>query len=171
MICQKCRKEIEDDKLKKYIEFLKNELSIGMSVPLSILFGSTPLPAAPNTHAIHLEDNEEEVATEDPPANNFRLVNGFTCNMTEIKQHPMDRHYPHICFKCKHDLIWRELVTRNIHWEFKRYLITFKNDIKIVSLKNWIDNIKQYRHLKQLWRSSVVQFYCCDCYDEMMEEL
>ncbi len=65
---------------------------------------------------------------------------------TSTKKHGLDIKYPHVCFKCKKDLYWVELFYANARSSFR----------------GW--DFKTYKKLKRLWRSKVVEFYCCKCY-------
>lgn len=60
------------------------------------------------------------------------------------KPHILDNKYPHVCFECKRELKWVELYTANCE------------DIRF--------NMYAYRKLKKLWKSQVVEFYCCNCF-------
>ena len=60
------------------------------------------------------------------------------------KRHILDIKYPHVCFKCKKTLYWSELYGRNRLYEL---------------------DYKSYKKLKLLWRSQIIEFYCCTCYE------
>lgn len=70
-----------------------------------------------------------------------------------VKPHPLDVKYPHVCFKCKKPLEWTELLNVNRTIEFDQYgnIVTFDMTI--------------YKRLKKLWRSQVIEFYCCECFN------
>ncbi|KKM14449.1 hypothetical protein LCGC14_1705990 [marine sediment metagenome] len=63
----------------------------------------------------------------------------FNYNMP--KPDKMDVKYPHVCYGCHNKLKFSHLCSRN--------------------LKSDHSNEK---HLKKLWKSAVVEFYCCECY-------
>lgn len=93
-----------------------------------------------------------------PPEEYANLLNeftiaqdhGFVLPLRRIKTHPMDKKYPHTCFKCGKSLRWTELLSSNGLYKH--------GGIR--------DNIyEQYKHFKKLWRSKVIQFYCCLCYN------
>ncbi len=63
---------------------------------------------------------------------------------THKTKHILDIKYPHVCFKCKKSLCWKELYAANCDG------IVF--------------NMPVYKRLKKLWRSKVIEFYCCECY-------
>ncbi len=61
----------------------------------------------------------------------------------------LDTKYPHVCFSCKKELKFKELWNRNVSMGVKR--------------------------LKKLWKSQVIEFYCCECFkkaevDKLVEE-
>ena len=65
-----------------------------------------------------------------------------------FKPHILDKKYPHVCFKCKKSLKFGELFMANR----KDHYFNHRFDIPL------------YRKLKKLWRSQVIEFYCCECY-------
>ena len=70
------------------------------------------------------------------------------------EKHILDIKYPHVCFKCKKPLFWSELYDANT---------------KPISINEIFDgDYKIYKKLKNLWRSQVIEFYCCHCYDSMV---
>ncbi len=75
-------------------------------------------------------------------------------------KHILDIHYPHKCHKCKTPLYWVELYHANVNH------IVY-NRARDMSLQ-W--DFKKYKELKELWRSKVVQFYCCECYRRFGEK-
>lgn len=56
----------------------------------------------------------------------------------------LDKKYPHQCYGCKKELEFRELILNN-------------NEINI-------------DHLKKLWMSKCVKFYCCKCLNEEIKK-
>ncbi len=67
-----------------------------------------------------------------------------------IKPHPLDKKYPHVCFECKKPLKFEELFQANTKDEYYKFGGCF--------------NMPLYRRLKKLWRSQIIEFYCCNCY-------
>ena len=84
------------------------------------------------------------------------------CDVVSSPLHPLDTKYPHECYYCGRELYFKELLDRNAK-------ITQKGIRGIRGLKVSYDYAK-YKHLKKLWRSKVVQFYCCRCYDERVKQ-
>ena len=78
---------------------------------------------------------------------------------SEVKQHPMDVKYPHVCFECHRKLFWEELLETNI-------LENLRN-VREMRYKNYIKYQEKYKQLKKLWRSPYVQLYCCRCYADL----
>ncbi len=60
------------------------------------------------------------------------------------KKHILDRKYPHVCFECQTPLKFQELLDAN-------------------SCTAFLD-VDMYKRMKKLWRSRVIEFYCCLCY-------
>lgn len=74
----------------------------------------------------------------------------------ESWEHPLDIKYPHKCYNCGDLILWKELLIENG---------VFRGSYKyIYTGKGYLDLFKKYKHLKKLWKSKVIQFYCCDCY-------
>ncbi len=64
------------------------------------------------------------------------------------KKHILDINYPHSCFICKEALYWEELFSVNME------------------IQEWSrGNYKTYKQIKKLWRSQVIEFYCCNCFN------
>ena len=71
------------------------------------------------------------------------------------KPHPLDRRYPHVCFECKKPLKFEELFRANIYLYNPKHIRRFDT----------IDfDMPLYRRLKKLWRSQVIEFFCCNCF-------
>ncbi|KKN56965.1 hypothetical protein LCGC14_0566870 [marine sediment metagenome] len=66
----------------------------------------------------------------------------------------LDIKYPHVCFKCKTNLTFKELFDANR-----------KNGLECINYFRDFD-MPLYRKLKRLWKSEYVQFYCCECLPE-----
>ncbi len=68
----------------------------------------------------------------------------------------LDTKYPHECFNsnCHRPLIFRELFAAN-------------NGIYDLNVGYKAFNMPLYRKLKRLWKSQIVEFYCCNCFDEV----
>ena len=77
--------------------------------------------------------------------------------VTEIKKekHELDKKYPHVCFGCKSELSWEELLDRNIS--------LWRKEVPIGNTKLKTINIDT-RYLEKLWKSCIVEFYCCGCF-------
>lgn len=73
-------------------------------------------------------------------------------------KHILDLHYPHKCHRCKKPLYWEELYDANAG---RVIMICDRDHFARIGPK-W--DFKTYKRLKKLWRSKVIQFYCCDCY-------
>ncbi len=71
---------------------------------------------------------------------NTRQAYGYYSTHLDIK-------YPHVCFKCKKKLKFKELFNAN-----RKNCYSF--------------DMPLYRKLKKLWRSQVVEFYCCECFSD-----
>lgn len=82
-------------------------------------------------------------------------INDVILGMATKKKHILDIHYPHKCHRCKKPLYWEELYHANA------FTFIYRDYQPGTGLK-W--DFKAYKRLKKLWRSKVVQFYCCDCY-------
>lgn len=67
-----------------------------------------------------------------------------TSNYFQFKaeKHPMDEKYPHICFKCKKELEYLHAKIKALNKDFTE------------------------EQFKKLWKSNVIEFYCCTCYNE-----
>lgn len=78
-------------------------------------------------------------------------------------KHILDIHYPHKCHKCKTPLYWVELYNANATQTFTRY------NLEYIGRKH-IWDFETYKRLKKLWRSEVIQFFCCDCYRRFGEK-
>lgn len=87
-----------------------------------------------------------------------------TVNMDAIinpPQHPMDRNYPHICFNpnCKKPLKWKEYV-------HSQGIFSNCPNLSIRGRKRYVVKIfERYKYYKKLWRSKLVKFLCCSCYN------
>ncbi len=75
----------------------------------------------------------------------------------------LDIKYPHVCFKCKDKLTFKELfdANRNIYGD---------NSYPPLSDQTINFDMPNYRKLKKLWRSQVVEFYCCECFTDRKVE-
>ncbi len=72
----------------------------------------------------------------------------------------LDIKYPHVCFKYKEKLTFKELFNANRRKENYKKDFTFPNgDLRYLDF-----DMPLYRKLKALWRSQVVEFYCCKCF-------
>ncbi len=75
---------------------------------------------------------------------------------------PMDKNYPHECASPDHkghpQIWWKELVDQNWH-----ICEGIDNNYKYTGIEGYIQ-------LKKLWRSKVIQFYCCRCYNIEMRK-
>jgi len=78
----------------------------------------------------------------------------------EIRKDPLDVKYPHMCFNpnCKRKLNFKEL------WEANAKEIFVNNKVHH-GRRKW--DFECYLRMKKLWRSQVIQFYCCDCFRGM----
>lgn len=74
------------------------------------------------------------------------------------KPHILDTKYPHVCFKCKRELKFRELYDANNVNEMIFYTPYMKELLGY--------NVPLYRKLKKWWKSRVIEFYCCQCFRE-----
>lgn len=134
------------------------------------------LPRAPNQqsdafeammHAMTEEfRNARGRAVVLPAGGNIEWISPFI----KVRQHRLDVKYPHRCFKCKKPLLWLELYDANVdHVVVRRVIYSFDSHLPVrtyhcLGLK-W--NFKAYKRLKKLWRSQVVEFYCCFCFKKM----
>lgn len=65
------------------------------------------------------------------------------------EKHYLDVRYPHICFKCKTPVIFRELFNANRrNYEYGKLQF----------------DMPLYRRLKKMWKSRFVEFFCCTCH-------
>ena len=67
------------------------------------------------------------------------------------EKHLLDINYPHVCFRCKKPIYWRELFLANRERTKGGRMLEF--------------NMPLYRKLKKLWKSQIVEFYCCECFN------
>ncbi|KKM15856.1 hypothetical protein LCGC14_1691830 [marine sediment metagenome] len=84
----------------------------------------------------------------------------FSSSEEIIKPHPLDVKYPHICFNCKRGLKFEELFHANKR-EINQGLIAGHHYSDLLKF-----DMPLYRSLKKLWRSQVVEFYCCKCFTD-----
>lgn len=59
-------------------------------------------------------------------------------------KHILDENHPRVCFNCEKELKFIELKLINSDYE--------------------------YKHLEKLWKSDNIRFYCCECYDYIINK-
>lgn len=94
-----------------------------------------------------------------------------------IPKSKIDEKYPHTCHRCKKELRFKELT--NAHSNVDLEIEFFDNVLKRYGLHGDMiegSKLEKYfiskgrseykKYMKQLWKSSVVEFYCCSCYEK-----
>ncbi len=119
---------------------------------------SSDLPRPPGTIYFGHENYHRNTTTENDVLDS--ILHPIPYSITEvrnkIKPHPLDRRYPHFCFECKKPLKFEELFDANI---------TYYNSPNAIWRRSKLNfDMPLYRKLKKLWRSQVIEFYCCNCY-------
>lgn len=75
----------------------------------------------------------------------YNINIGYQPIWNRKKEHILDINYPHVCHRCGKRLFWMELYRAN-------------------SIFTPVGDFKTYKRLKKLWKSKIVEFYCCFCY-------
>ncbi len=86
-----------------------------------------------------------------------------------LNPHILDKKYPHSCYNpdCKKSLYFEELYNTNMRIVKDTDTIGYGNFVRYMDF-----DMPLYRRLKKLWRSPIIEFYCCDCYNfkELIEK-
>lgn len=172
MKIHKVKKEDQINFWKECAEFFEHAIAEKVGMTHEELFGSdnhqpfNPLLGLPR---FRLPEFQEDSLISEETWNQIRL-NGRIVIQKKPKVHPMDAHYPHICANPKHNkkLKWRELLNQNIITSIEKRYLKYPNDFKLI-IHKFNEGYKQYKHLKQWWRSKHMEFLCCSCYQMVLQ--
>jgi len=125
--------------------FMNEEIHVFIQIGENIVFNGNVL----------VETIREETMNSPELYHKFMITfQSIMPEITEIrhdlkpKPHKMDVKYPHKCFGCKKDLKWAELLQANS--------VPLTGDDS--------GNIRKRVDFKNMWKSEVIEFYCCSCF-------